>query len=154
MTRLARRGDRGQLGSEVAPPAPDAEDRAHQPPEISWSYLDDAKRRRAHVNRAVHPRHRYFLDVVAGEDRLEAGLHVCGEVRLLDVEALENVRAIELQVVRHVAHAADQRQLYQPVEGAITENLEERVVDQHRLIRKPAADCAVVPLGDTVEQVA
>jgi hypothetical protein len=47
---------------------------------------------------------------------------------------VEDLRAIELQVVRHVAHATNERQAHEQVERAVAEYLEERVVDEHGLL--------------------
>src|SRR5918994_4044188 len=70
--------------AEVAPPAPDAPDRAHQCSEIAGSHLDDPEGGGAHAHGSVDPGHRHLFNVIAGEQRLEARLHVGREVRLLD----------------------------------------------------------------------
>src|SRR5215469_6177685 len=78
---------------------------------VRWRHVHNAKRRLAHIDRAVDPGNWDFLDIVAGQQRLQAGLDVSREVIFLDIDALENLRFVKLQIVRGITHAQGQEHI-------------------------------------------
>ncbi len=75
-------------------------------------------------------------------------------MRLLDHQLLQHLRPVQLQVVRDVPHAARLQDVRQYVERPVAHDLEERVVDEHGVVREAAADRTVPPRRHRIEQVA
>src|SRR5689334_1377475 len=69
-------------------------ERAREDSKIRWGHARHLERRGTHVLRAVDPRNRNLADAVPREQRLESKLRICGEMRLLDVQVLQNLRSV------------------------------------------------------------
>ena len=132
---LNRGADRRQVPGPhlLAVPGGGAQE-AHQGAQIARRESQDAEVGGPHVVGSVDPRDRDLLDVVSGKERPEARLRVGSEVRPPDVELLEDLGAVELQVVGDVADPSPQENPQQQVKGSIGDDLGERVVDQNRVV--------------------
>ena len=63
------------------------------------------------------------MNVVSGEERAEPRLRVGAEVRPRDIELLEDLGAVELQVVRDVSDPSPQDKPNEQVKGPVGDDL-------------------------------
>src|SRR5205085_1903023 len=87
------------------------------------------------------------------QKRLQSGFRVDRKTRLLQSQISDNFPAHQLQVVGEIAKRHQECHARNDVEGAIDHYLEEGIIEQNAVARKPAADNYVVAFGEAVEQI-
>src|SRR4029077_3118682 len=85
--------------------------------------------------------------------RLESRLSIHGESGLTESHICQDLPAHQLEVVCEIAQVSPEKQPRQQVKATIRHDLEEGVIEQHAVTRKPAAHNDVIAIDGAVEEV-
>src|SRR3982750_2214236 len=79
--------------------APTPPDHCHQHRKVTRRDLHHIERGMTHIDTAVNPGNRNFLDIITCQYRFQSGLRVSCKMRLFNFEVLQNVSPEEFQLV-------------------------------------------------------
>src|SRR4030095_6227792 len=149
----ARRLDATARLGEAALASPGNGESTREGAHVVRRLFHDPERRAAHLDGPIDPGDRDLLNVVARQQRLQPELRVRREMTLLDLDGPEDLGPVQLEVVRDVVNPPYNQELDEEMEGAVTQSLEEGIVDHHGLVGEAAAHGPVPPPRDRIEEI-